>query len=100
MSERIASLGPAADSTYGHGQPSNTPAETAETSAPAPDPSDASDTTDLRLMIEADQADGALVYTTVDGRTGKVVQKLPREEVLRMGDAKNYVAGQLIKTRI
>jgi uncharacterized FlaG/YvyC family protein len=98
MSESIASLGSAADSTYGHGQPSNTPAETPETSTP--DPSDASDTTDLRLMIEADQADGALIYTTVDGRTGKVVQKLPREQVLRMGDAKNYVAGQLIKTRI
>jgi len=98
MNESIASLGSATDSTYGHGQPSHTPAEVAD---PSPDELgglESADSTDLRLIIEGSDADGALVYKTVDGRTGEVVRAWRREQVLNMRDATTYVAGQVIKT--
>ena len=54
---------------------------------------------DLRLVIEEDKAAGTLVYKTVDWRTGEVVQQLPREQVLRLREAQNYSAGQLLATQ-
>jgi flagellar protein FlaG len=95
MNDSIASLGGAPDSTFGRGQRPQTSAETAEKT----EPESGAEPADFRLIIEDDHADGALVYTTVNGRTGAVIQKVPRDQVLRMRDAKTYVAGQLIKTR-
>jgi flagellar protein FlaG len=57
------------------------------------------DSADLRLVIEEDKAAGSFVYKTVDARTGKVVQQLPREEVLRLKGADAYSPGALIDAR-
>jgi len=54
---------------------------------------------DLRLVIEEDKAAGSYVYKTVDVRTGKVVQQIPREEVLRLRDADAYQPGSVINAR-
>ena len=99
MSDRIASLGAAPDSTYGQGKSPKSPAEVVDKVDPALDPSEAVDPGDLRLIIEDDEVDGVLFYKIIDGRTGVVVQRLPREQVLSLRDEKNYVAGQVIKTR-
>jgi flagellar protein FlaG len=54
---------------------------------------------DLRLIIEDDKAAGTFVYKTVDRATGAVVQQFPREQIVRLREAENYAAGQVIKTR-
>jgi flagellar protein FlaG len=78
---------------------------TSVTPSPAP-PSPASNTmamqndaADLRLVIEEDQASGLFIYKTVDRRTGDVVQQFPRDEVIRMHEAADYLPGALIKAR-
>ena len=60
---------------------------------PSPDPAD------FRLVIEDDQAAGCFVYKTVDWATGQVVQQIPREQLLKMREADNYAAGDVIKTK-
>ena len=92
-------LGPTPDSTYGPGGRQKSNAEHPDGSgADGHDPSDPQDPADQRLIIEEDQSGDAPVYTTLDGRTGAVVQKLPGEQVLRLARAETYVAGQLVKT--
>ena len=57
------------------------------------DSTEATDQPDLRLIIEdADDASG-VVYTIVDRRTGKVVSRLSREEVLRLRNTSDYETG-------
>ena len=52
------------------------------------------DQPDLRLIIEESEDEaGGLVYIIVDRRTGKVVSRLSREEVLRLREKSNYAAG-------
>ena len=58
-----------------------------------PDSPDATDQPDLRLMIEESGEAGGYVYTIVDRRTGKLVRRLSREEVLRLKEKSNYAAG-------
>lgn len=58
------------------------------------------DAADLRLVIEEDRASGLFIYKTIDRRTGDVVLQLPREEVVRMHEAENYEAGNLIKASV
>jgi uncharacterized FlaG/YvyC family protein len=80
----------------------------AATPAPGPDPigrtaavrptkavdsSDATDEADLRLMIEESEEAGGYVYVIVDRKTGKVVSRLTREDVLRLREKSNYTAG-------
>ncbi len=48
---------------------------------------------DLRLIIEEDEKTGGYVYTIVDRRSGHIVSRLPREEVLRMRNKSEYAAG-------
>jgi flagellar protein FlaG len=69
--------------------------------AAAPEGSQAAtgDEADLRLVIEEDQASGSFIYRTVNSLTGEVVQELPREEVLRLGEDERYVAGGLVRTK-
>lgn len=57
------------------------------------------DAADLRLVIEEDSASGLFIYKTIDRRTGDVVQQFPREEVIRMHETAEYVAGALIRAR-
>ena len=59
----------------------------------AVDSADAADQPDLRLIIEESEEAGSFVYTIVDRRTGKVVSRLSREEVLRLREKSNYAAG-------
>ena len=58
------------------------------------------DTADVRLIIEDGQAGGDFVYTTVDHRTGAVIRQLPREGLLKLGEAPDYAAGALIRTKV
>jgi hypothetical protein len=68
--------------------------------APAPAPAVADDAADVRLIIESDGTGTGFVYTTVDRRTGAVIRQLPREGLLKLGEAPDYTAGALIKTRV
>jgi hypothetical protein len=57
------------------------------------DSPEATDQPDLRLVIEDAEEAGGVVYTIVDRRTGKVVSRLSRDEVLRLREKSNYAAG-------
>jgi flagellar protein FlaG len=54
---------------------------------------------DLRLVIEEDEQSGAIVYKTLDRRTGEVVRQLPREEVLRLKDTPSYDPGAIVDSK-
>ncbi len=54
---------------------------------------------DLRLVIEEDEQSGAIVYKTLDRRTGEVVRQLPREEVLRLKDDPGYGPGDIVNAK-
>ena len=51
-----------------------------------------------RLIIEEGPTQGTFVYKTLDPATGEVVRQFPREQVLRMAESGDYVAGGLIDT--
>jgi flagellar protein FlaG len=55
---------------------------------------------DLRLIIEEDQASGAFVYKTIDRRTGEVVAQFPRDQVLRLREVEDYSAGDVIRSSV
>jgi hypothetical protein len=99
MSDSIAGLGVVTDSTYGHGHQPDP--GTGGTDKPESETKSfkTSDPADLRLIIEDDLDNGVLIYKTLDCRTGRVVQALGRDQLLKMRQARNYVAGQVIKTR-
>lgn len=82
----------------GHGQSATPPAPTSGSATNSAQPPDL-DPADFRLVIEEDKAAGSFVYKTIDRRTGEVVSQLPREQILRLREAFNYVAGDVIKTR-
>jgi hypothetical protein len=96
MSDSIAGLGPATDSTYGQGDRRKQPHE--HTDDPDAEGRVAGQS-DLGLVIEDDPAGEVRVFKTIDRRTGAVVQALPHDRVLQLGAAETYVAGQLVKTR-
>lgn len=60
----------------------------------------AAEDADLRLVIE-EEADepGRYVYTIIDRRTGRVVNRLAREDVLKLRDDRLYAAGKLIDSK-
>jgi len=94
----VSGAGSAGDSTYGgggHPQPEGSGA-----GAAAPAHNDAPDPADLRLIIEDDLVAGSFVYKTVDRRTGKIVQQLPREQILALREADDYTAGAVIKAKV
>ena len=74
--------------------------------APAPSPNasakasrDAADTSaTYRLVIEEGPALGTFVYKTLDSTTGEVIRQFPREQVLRLAEARKYSAGSVIDT--
>jgi non-homologous end joining protein Ku len=68
-------------------------------SAPEPAP-EAPSSQDLRLNIVHDQASGLFVYKFVDPTTGKVIQQLPNEDIVKLREAAEYSAGKLISTKI
>jgi len=54
---------------------------------------------DVRLIIEEDERTGSFVYKTMDRRTGQVIQQFPREEILRLKQEQEYIAGAVIDAR-
>ena len=67
-----------------------------EPTRPADSDEGAPDQPDLRLIIEESEEEaGGVVYIIVDRRTGRVVSRLTREEVLRLREKSNYAAGGL-----
>jgi len=54
---------------------------------------------DLRLVIEESEEPGQYVYTIIDRRSGRVVNRLQREEVLKLRDDRSYAAGKLIDSK-
>jgi hypothetical protein len=53
---------------------------------------------DVRLIIE-EPAPGQVVYVLVDRRTGKVLSRRTREDMQRMSEDPDYVAGSVFDTR-
>jgi flagellar protein FlaG len=90
----------AGDSTYGGGSHPQPEGSGAGAGAADQGQSDAPDPADLRLIIEDDLVAGSFVYKTVDRRTGKVVQQLPREQILALREAADYTAGAVIKAKV
>ncbi|HEY8617485.1 flagellar protein FlaG [Phenylobacterium sp.] len=95
MQSKVAPYAATPDPTFGRHAPSQNPEHGAPTESATP----AQDQADLRLIIEEDPATGAYVYKTVNRRTGEVILQLPREEVLKMREEADYVAGVVIRTR-
>jgi hypothetical protein len=60
---------------------------------------DAAEGADLRLVIEEADEPGHYVYSIIDRRTGRVVKRLRREEVLKLRDDERYAAGRLIDSK-
>jgi flagellar protein FlaG len=54
---------------------------------------------DVRLFIERDEATGVYVYKTLNRVTGEVVSQFPREEVLRIMKAPDYVPGTIFDAK-
>jgi|SRR4051812_7474637 flagellar protein FlaG len=55
---------------------------------------------DLRLIIEEAGDTGQYVYTVVDRRTGKVLSRMPRDEVLRLREQAGYSAGAVFNGKV
>jgi len=97
MTQSIGSAGGVGDHGQNpfHREPEHPPhGEAAPAAAPPGDPAD------VRLIIEDDAATGGFVYTTVDHRTGAVIRQLPRDSLEKLGQAPDYAAGALIRTRV
>jgi flagellar protein FlaG len=92
METKVASVAAAPDLAFPQPQPA--PAATPH----EPPATDGPDPTDLRLVIDLDQASGTYVYKTVNRLTGEVLQQLPRAEVLKLRDQARYEAGGVIRT--
>jgi flagellar protein FlaG len=99
MTANVAGSGGAHDSTYGSarrqaGDQAAAPAPAANASeVPPPGPND------LMLSIVEDPISGVFVYTTVDRRTGAVVQRLDRAQLMKLREASSYAAGAVLSTR-
>ena len=88
---KLSNVVPVSDASFGSLPP--------QTRDPAPQPPPAADQPDVRLIIEEDAQTGAFVYKTMDRRTGQVIQQFPREEILRLKQEEEYVAGTVIDAR-
>jgi hypothetical protein len=54
---------------------------------------------DLRLVIEETGEPGQFVYTIIDRRTGRIVSRRARDEVLRLREDDGYAAGALFDSK-
>lgn len=61
--------------------------------------SEASQEADLRLVIEEGAEPGQLIYTIIDRRTGRVISRRARDEVLRLREDQTYTAGKLFDSK-
>ena len=95
MDNKVAAFAATPDPTFGQKPAPQRPASSASTAASA----QGSDLADMRLVIEEDKASGSYVYKTVNRVTGEVIQQLPRDQVLKMRDQVDYVAGGVVRTK-
>ena len=63
-------------------------------------PSDAEQAVRYRLVIEEGPTLGSFIYKTLDSTTGEIVRQFPREQVIRLAEARKYDAGSVIKTTV
>ncbi len=99
MTANVSNLAAVPDPTYGSGS-SGAQTPTPQPAAPDPGQPSAPNPADLRLVIEEDEKAGCFVYKTVDWRTGKVIQQLPREELVKLREAADYAAGAVISRSV
>ena len=95
MDNKVAAFAATPDPTFG--QKSTAPQRS--TQGPSATGAGQDDPADMRLVIEEDKASGSYVYKTVNRLTGKVIQQLPREQVLQLREQMDYVAGQVVRTK-
>jgi flagellar protein FlaG len=95
MQSKVAPYAATPDPTFGRPTHSHTP----ENGAQGEGDQAGQEQADLRLIIEEDPASGTCVYKTIDRRTGEVILQLHREDVLKMREEAEYVAGVVIRTR-
>jgi hypothetical protein len=83
------------------GEFDNPPRRSATKAAPAPrkDAPEDEDSPDVRLIIEEAEDPERQVYTLVDRRTGEVVGRFKRDEMLRRAEAGLYAAGDGISVK-
>jgi flagellar protein FlaG len=94
MESKIAGVAATPDPTFG--QKAAAPRATGpapERAPPGPD------LADMRLVIEEDKAAGSYVYKTINRLTGEVVQQLPRDQVLKLREALEYEAGDVVRAK-
>ena len=54
----------------------------------------------MRLVIEEDAAaGGSYVYKTVNRLTGEVILQLPRDQLLKLKEQVDYVAGDIVRAK-
>ncbi len=97
MSGKVVLPSASAEPAQGHGasQPPSDVKPIRPISALASD-----DHADLRLIIEEAGDTGQYVYTVVDRRTGKVLSRLPRDEILRLREQAGYSAGTVFNGKV
>jgi flagellar protein FlaG len=49
-------------------------------------------------VIEEGPTLGSFIYKTMDSATGEIVRQFPREQVIRLAEARKYNAGSVINT--
>src|SRR5262245_8185115 len=97
MSGKVTLPSPAADAAPSAGV---SPAQVEIKQAPTAESVDPAGASDLRLIIEPADEAGHYVYTVMDRRTGKVISRLPRDEVLRLRDQSDYSAGAVFSGKV
>jgi flagellar protein FlaG len=95
MENKVAAFAATPDPTFGQKPAPARP----DTSVHAAAPASGSDPGDMRLVIEEDKATNSYVYKTVDRLTGKVIQQLPREQVLQLREQLDYEAGNVVRAK-
>jgi flagellar protein FlaG len=95
MDNKVAAFAATPDPTFGQ-KPAplrSAPAASAAVPAGGPDPAD------MRLVIEEDTASGSYIYKTINRVTGELIQQLPRDQVLKLRDQADYVAGEIVRAK-
>ena len=95
MESKVASIAATPDPTFGQ-------AAAAPRPAPGPVPEravQAPDLVDMRVVIEEDKAAGSYVYKTINRRTGEDVQQLHRDQLLKLREALDYDAGDVVRAK-
>lgn len=93
MQSKVAPYAAASDLIYGRRR------RATSASAPVNDGGATAEEADVRLVIEEDEASGACVYIAVNRRTGEILAKYRREQILKMRDDAGYSAGGVIRTK-